>query len=156
MAGDWSTLGAVPEMLRAAYGSVTVGVDLRIGQSLLVRGGTSSVGLAAAVIAKQLGATVFSTTGDPRRAESLRAVGVDHVLIDGDIAAQVRGVLPSGVDGAIELAGTPTLPDTLRATARRRRANSTILVLRSKAVTATPRSRSARTRCRERGKLPGW
>lgn len=28
----------------------------------------------------------------------------------------MRRLLPSGVDGAIELVGTPTLPDTLRAT----------------------------------------
>jgi NADPH2:quinone reductase len=38
------------------------------------------------------------------------------VLVDdGDVASQVRAVLPDGVDGAIELVGTPTLPDTLRA-----------------------------------------
>ena len=32
------------------------------------------------------------------------------------IAAQVRAILPEGVDAAIELVGTTTLPDTLRAT----------------------------------------
>src|SRR4029453_18866944 len=44
----WDVLGAVPETLQTAYGSLTVGLDLRKGQTLLVRGGTSSVGLAAA------------------------------------------------------------------------------------------------------------
>ena len=43
----WSVLGAVPEMLQTAYGSPTVGVDAQPGQSLLIRGGTSSVGMAA-------------------------------------------------------------------------------------------------------------
>ena len=51
---DWATLGAVPEMLQTAYGSLTVGLDARAGQTLLIRGGTSSVGMAAAVLAKRL------------------------------------------------------------------------------------------------------
>jgi NADPH:quinone reductase-like Zn-dependent oxidoreductase len=38
------------------------------------------------------------------------------VLIDeGDVAGQVRAIVPAGVDAALELVGTPTLPDTLRA-----------------------------------------
>ncbi len=113
----WSVLGAVPEMLQTAYGSLTVGVDLQPGQSLLIRGGTSSVGMAAAVLAKRAGLTVLSTTRSAGKARALTALGVDHVLIDdGHVADQVRAVLPGGVDGAIELVGTPTLPDTLRAT----------------------------------------
>ena len=41
----WNILGAVPETLQTAYGSMTIGLDLQRGQSLLIRGGTSSVGL---------------------------------------------------------------------------------------------------------------
>ncbi|MEV0894761.1 zinc-binding alcohol dehydrogenase family protein [Promicromonospora sp. NPDC050262] len=112
----WATLGAVPEMLQTAYGSLTVGLDARPGQTLLVRGGTSSVGMAAAVLGKRMGMTVLSTTRNAGKREALKRVGVDHVLIDdGDVARQVRELLPDGVDGAIELVGTPTLPDTLRA-----------------------------------------
>ena len=114
----WATLGAVPEMLQTAHGSLTIGVDARPGQSLLIRGGTSSVGMTAAVLAKRLGLTVLATTRSPDKADALTRLGVDHVLPDdGDVAAQVRRVLPDGVNGAIELVGTPTLPDTLRATA---------------------------------------
>lgn len=113
----WATLAALPEMLQTAYGSLTVGLDLQPGQSLLIRGGSSSVGMAAAVLAKRRGALVFATTRDPAKAESLRAVGVDHVIVDdGEIAAQVHRILPDGVDAALELVGTPTLPDTLRST----------------------------------------
>lgn len=113
----WEVLGAVPEMLQTAYGSLTVGLDARPGQSLLVRGGTSSVGMAAAVLALRLGMTVLATTRNPAKRDSLTRLGVDHVLVDdGDVAAQVRAILPDGVDGAIELVGTPSLPDTLRAT----------------------------------------
>ena len=44
-----ATLGAVPEMLQTSYGSLTTGLDARPGQSVLIRGGTSSVGLATAL-----------------------------------------------------------------------------------------------------------
>jgi len=115
---DWATLGAIPEMLQTAYGSLTIGVGSRSGSSLLIRGGTSSIGLALAVLAKRQGMTVFSTTRDAAKADALTAVGVDHVLIDtGSIASDVRRLVPDGVDGAVELVGTPTLRDTLRATA---------------------------------------
>jgi NADPH2:quinone reductase len=115
---DWATLGAVPEMLQTAYGSLTVGLDVQPGQTLLIRGGTSSVGMAAAVLAKDRGLTVLSTTRRPERSPVLKAIGVDHVVIDdGEIAAQVRTIVPAGVHAALELVGVGTLPDTLRATA---------------------------------------
>src|SRR5690349_10792688 len=92
---DWATLGAVPEMLQTAYGSLTVGLDIQPGQSLLIRGGTSSVGMAAAVLAKDCGLTVLSTTRRPERAVALTALGVDHVIIDdGAIADKVHEKVP--------------------------------------------------------------
>jgi NADPH:quinone reductase-like Zn-dependent oxidoreductase len=114
---DWATLGAVPEMLQTAYGSLIIGLDGQPGQSILIRGGTSSVGMATAVLAKRLNMIVLSTTRNPGKIESLTKIGVDHVLIDdGSVAKPVRDVLPDGVDTALELVGTPTLPDTLAAT----------------------------------------
>jgi NADPH:quinone reductase-like Zn-dependent oxidoreductase len=114
---DWATLGAVPEMLQTAYGSLIIGLDAQQGQSILIRGGTSSVGMAAAVLAKRLGMIVLSTTRNPGKIESLTKIGVDHAFVDdGSVAEQVRDILPNGVDTAIELVGAPTLPDTLAAT----------------------------------------
>jgi NADPH2:quinone reductase len=96
---------------------LTVGLDLKPGQTLLVRGGTAALGLAAATLAKDLGATVISTTRQPKRAQVLLDHGVDHVVVDqGAVAEQVRALVPEGVAAALELVGTPTLPDTLRAT----------------------------------------
>jgi NADPH:quinone reductase len=114
---DWATLGAVPEMLQTAHGSLTVGLDAQPGQSLLIRGGTSSVGMAAAVLAKDHGLTVLSTTRRAERAATLKAIGSDHVLIDnGRVTPKARAIIAPGVDLALELVGTSTLPDTLRAT----------------------------------------
>jgi NADPH2:quinone reductase len=111
----WEVVGALPEMVQTASGSLTTGLNLQPGQTLLIRGGTSSVGLAAAALAKSTGATVLATTRQPHRIQSLRDHGIDHPLLDtGTIATSVRQLYPDGVDAALELVGTPTLPDTLR------------------------------------------
>jgi NADPH:quinone reductase-like Zn-dependent oxidoreductase len=73
--------------------------------------------MATAVLAKQQGMTVLSTTRNPAKSAALTSIGVNHVLIDdGAVARQVRAILPEGVETALELVGTPTLPDTLHAT----------------------------------------
>jgi NADPH:quinone reductase-like Zn-dependent oxidoreductase len=114
---DWATLGAIPEMLQTSYGSLTIGLDGQPEESILIRGGTSSVGMASAVLAKRRGMTVLATTRNPGKAAALEHFGVDHVLVDGgEVAPQVRRIFRDGVDKALELIGTPTLPDTLRAT----------------------------------------
>jgi NADPH:quinone reductase-like Zn-dependent oxidoreductase len=113
----WETLGAIPETLQTAYGSLTTGLDLQSGQTLLIRGGTSALGLAAATLARDLGATVLATSRQPERLATLKAHGVDHPLFDaGQVATEVRRIFPQGVDAALELVGTPTLPDTLAST----------------------------------------
>lgn len=112
----WEQLGALPLMLQTACGSLEVGLQAREGQSLLIRGGTSSVGLALAVLAKMRGMTVYSTTRRAAARPLLESVGVDHVLIDdGHIADQVRRSDPAGVDAAVELVGVNVMRDTLRA-----------------------------------------
>jgi NADPH2:quinone reductase len=93
---DWSVLGAVPEMLQTAYGSLTVGLDAEPGQSILIRGGTSSIGMATAVLAKQRAMTVLSTTRSADKAAALTELGVDHVLIDdGEVATQSGRFFPT-------------------------------------------------------------
>jgi NADPH:quinone reductase len=113
----WDVVGALPEMFQTAYGSLNKGLDLRPGQTLLIRGGTSTVGLSAATIAKEMGAVVVSTTRRADRISMLHGLGVDHPIIDaGKVADSVRALFPEGVDAALELVGARTLQDTLRAT----------------------------------------
>jgi NADPH:quinone reductase-like Zn-dependent oxidoreductase len=110
----WETVGAVPEMLQTAWGSVFKALALKKAEHLLVRGGTTSVGLAAAAIAKKFGAHVTSTTRNPEREALLRKSGADQIFIDsGSIAADVRKVYPGGVDKVLELVGTTSLKDSL-------------------------------------------
>ncbi len=116
---DWPTLGALPEMIQTAWGSLHTALQIQEGQTLLIRGGTTSVGLAAAVLAKKTGLTVAATTRWPESEAMLHENGADHVFIDtGKIEEEVRRVFPGGVNRVLELVGTTTLLDSLRAAAR--------------------------------------
>ena len=109
---DWATIGAMPEMLQTAWGSLFRSLQLKSGDTLLVRGGTTSVGLAAAAIAKKHGAHVLSTSRHAESEALLRSSGTDEfVLDDGNVAARLGS---RKVDKVLELIGTSTLLDSLR------------------------------------------
>lgn len=112
---DWAVIGAIPEMFQTSWGSLRAALDVQPGHVLLIRGGTSSIGIASAQIARRLGVTVVATTRNLARGQWLRDLGVDHVVVDaGEIAGVVRERFPDGVDRVLELVGTNTLHDSLR------------------------------------------
>ncbi|MFC6417543.1 zinc-binding dehydrogenase [Sanguibacter inulinus] len=113
----WDVVGSLPEMLQTAHGVLITGLALQAGQSVLIHGATSTVGLTAVAVAHQLGATVFATTRNPARAELLTGVGADHVLVDDETLPEaIRAIAPDGLDAALELVGAPALPATLSVT----------------------------------------
>jgi len=113
----WEVIGSVPETLQTAYGSLTTGLNLQPGQSLLVRGGTSALGLATAALALDMGCTVYATSRREAGLELLASRGVVPLHDGGAVAEQVRRHHPDGVDAVLELVGVPTLRDSLLATA---------------------------------------
>lgn len=116
---DWKTLGALPEMIQTTHGSLYQGLEIKPGQTLLIRGGTSSIGLCALEIAKQAGLKVISTTRSESKSDYLKKLGASDIIVDrGSVSAEVRQRYPGGVDRVLELIGTATLLDSLRALKR--------------------------------------
>lgn len=109
----WTQLAAAPEAFHTAWGALEPALGIREGQSLLIRGGSSAVGLVAADYARAKGLTVLSTTRDAAKADRMRDFGVDHVVIDDEnIVGKVRGIVPDGVDAMFDLVGTKVLADS--------------------------------------------
>lgn len=111
---DDVTLAAMPGSFTAASGALRSLGDLE-GRTLLVRGGSSGVGLAAATLAIDAGARVISTTRDPAKADRMREHGIHHVVIDDvDLVANVLSLVPGGTDLAIDMLGTASIAETMK------------------------------------------
>lgn len=111
----WQILGAIPEMFQTVSGSLNQALEIKQGETLLIRGGTSSIGVLAGQLAKRQGLTVISTTRNADKEKHLRENGADHVLLDdGRIEGALKKISPGGVDKVLELIGITTLKDSLR------------------------------------------
>lgn len=111
----WHVLGAIPEMFQTVSGSLTQALEVKKGETLLIRGGTSSIGMLACQLAKHYGLTVIATTRNPDKEQHLKANGADYVLIDdGEVSNKLKSLFPEGVDKVLELIGTTTLKDSLK------------------------------------------
>ena len=111
---SWTDLVALPEVYATAWAGLHQNLNLRPGQTVLVRGATSSLGQAAVNVAAEYGAAVIATSRQPGRADLLRALGATEVLIDdGHLADQIRE-LGTVVDCVFDLVGNSVLRDSLR------------------------------------------
>lgn len=110
----WADLAAVPEVYATAFSALHGNLALQPGETLLVRGATSSLGQAAVNLAVQHGANVVATTRYPAHAPLLGGLGAAEVLIDeGRLATEVqrRGL---AVDAVLDVVGNSVLRDSLR------------------------------------------
>lgn len=103
---DWDVVGALPETLQTANGSLTTGLQLEKGDVLLIHGGTSVVGLMSAELARSMGATVISTSRSAGKIEALKTYGADYpILDDASYVDHVKEIAPNGVDKVLEFVG---------------------------------------------------
>lgn len=115
----WDKLAALPEMLQTTHGSLHIGLEIERADSLLIRGGTSSIGMAALALAKHAGLRVGTTTRGASKIDALKAAGADEVWVDdGTISSQISNTLEKPYDRVLELIGTTTLLDSLRCVGR--------------------------------------
>lgn len=114
----WEKVAALPEMLQTTHGSLYTGLEIDRAGSLLVRGGTSSIGLAALALGRALGLRVGATTRSLSKEAMLRKAGADEVWKDdGQLADRIQSS-QAIYDRVLELVGTTTLLDSLRCVVR--------------------------------------
>jgi NADPH2:quinone reductase len=78
----WSDVEAasLPETLFTVWSNVFDRGGLQAGETLLVQGGTSGIGVTAIQLAKALGATVIATAGSDEKCAACLALGADHAI----------------------------------------------------------------------------
>lgn len=116
---SWSALAAIPESYATAWSCLFDNLALRRGDTVLVRGATSALGLAALNLAAYTQAHVVATVRHADRASVARENGAAVVLIEGDgMSEALRDLAPVGVDAVLDLVGTGTMLESLRLTRR--------------------------------------
>lgn len=107
----WSLLAALPESYYTAYGSC-LNLRLQADDRVLVRGGTSGVGLAFLKLVKAKFPAMFvaGTSRSLRKQERLRAAGFDQAIVDHDGELQTS----EHFSKIFELIGPKTLRDSFK------------------------------------------
>ena len=106
---------ALPETVFTVYANVFEGGALKAGETLLLHGATSGIGVAAIQMAKAAGATVIATARGAAKAEQALKLGadiaVDASAEDFEAAAKAAG----GVDVVLDMVGAPYFAGNLAA-----------------------------------------
>ena len=78
----WSDTEAasLPETFFTVWSNVFDRGRLQKGETLLIQGGTSGIGVTAIQLGKALGATVIATAGSDDKCEACRKLGADHAI----------------------------------------------------------------------------
>ena len=98
----------VPENFFTVWYNVFDRVHLAAGESILIHGGTSGIGLTAIQLAKAFGATVFATAGSAEKVAFCTTMGADHAIDykTQDFVAEVgRLTTKRGVNVVLDMVG---------------------------------------------------
>ncbi len=97
----------VPENYYTVWNNVFERAGLERGETFLVHGGTSGIGLAAIQLAKAFGATVITTAGSVEKVAFCMKMGADHAIDykTQDFAEEVKRITKRGVDVILDMVG---------------------------------------------------
>ena len=110
-----------PLVFLTAYHMVATKAGTTAGDTVLVLGANSGVGVAAVQVAKLLGARVIATAGSPEKMEKAARLGADYVVdhYEQDVLAEARRITDRrGVDVVIEHVGKATWENSVKALAK--------------------------------------
>jgi putative PIG3 family NAD(P)H quinone oxidoreductase len=111
---------SLPENWFTVWHNVIERGRLAAGESFLVHGGSSGIGLTAIQLAKAWGATVFTTVGSAQKAQFCAKMGADHVVNykEQDFQAEIaRLTAKRGVDLILDMVGGDYIERNLRSLA---------------------------------------
>ncbi len=114
---DFVPAASIPLVFTTAWHMLVGRAAIKPGQTVLVLGANSGVGIAAIQVAKLFHATVVATAGDEKKSQRARELGADHVInhYQQKISDEVRKVTnKQGVDIVIEHVGTATWDESLK------------------------------------------
>jgi len=114
---DFNEAASVPLVFVTAWHMLTGRAAIRPGQTVLVLGANSGVGIAAIQIAKLFHARVIATAGDEKKIARARELGADFVInhYQQKISQEVRAITKGeGVDIVIEHVGPATWQESVR------------------------------------------
>jgi NADPH2:quinone reductase len=97
---------SLPETFFTVWSNVVDRGGLQAGQTFLVQGGTSGIGVTAIQVAKAAGATVIATAGSDDKARACKRLGADHAINykTHDFGAEVARITGSrGVDVILDM-----------------------------------------------------
>jgi NADPH:quinone reductase-like Zn-dependent oxidoreductase len=114
---DFNQAASVPLVFVTGWHMLVGRAQIKPGQTVLVLGANSGVGIAGIQIAKLFQCTVITTAGDDRKAERARELGADHVInhYQQKISEEVRKITSKqGVDIVLEHVGPATWDESVR------------------------------------------
>jgi len=108
---------SLPENFYTVWHNLFERAGLQGGESMLVHGGSSGIGLTAIQLAKAFGATILTTVGNTEKAAFCREAGADYAINyrEQDFEEEVKSITQGrGVDVVLDMVGGDYIARNLR------------------------------------------